>query len=67
MIQVVVVFALLLLFDGASIEVLWVIMEVGLCLVRGCEVSEEPVVWVCSEVSMQYGVGWVVLQEVGLE
>ena len=75
MIQAVVVFALWPWFGGASIKVLWVVTEQSPCLVRGCEVFSGPVVVFegletlhdGNLVPMQYGLGWVVLQEVGLE
>ena len=43
MIQAVLVFALVLLSVGESIEVLWAVTEQGLWLVRGCEVFSVPV------------------------
>ena len=65
MIQAVVVFALLPLFGGVSIEVLRVVSEQVLHLVRECEVFLEPVVFGGLETShdgnlvpMQYGKGW---------
>ena len=67
MIQAALVFALELLFAGVNIEVLWAVTEQSLWLVGGCEVSLALVGLVGLEISMQYGVGWVVLQEVGLD